>query len=118
MNMCDSDTLDSVLSTYGASKVGNLLDADLVVLNTCSVRAQSEQKAFSYIGRTEEFKRQNPNLKIVVIGCMAERLGYKIKKRFNSVDLIIGAKDIDNTALKIINLCFINNAVRQYIATL
>lgn len=113
MNMCDSDMLDSVLSTYGASKVDNLLDADVVVLNTCSVRAQSEQKAFSYIGRTEEFKRQNPDLKIVVMGCMAERLGCRIKKRFNSVDLIISAKNIDNAALKIINSCFINNAVKN-----
>jgi tRNA-2-methylthio-N6-dimethylallyladenosine synthase len=111
--MCDSDMLDSVLSTYGASKVDNLLDADVVVLNTCSVRAQSEQKAFSYIGRTEEFKRQNPDLKIVVMGCMAERLGCRIKKRFNSVDLIISAKNIDNAALKIINSCFINNAVKN-----
>jgi tRNA-2-methylthio-N6-dimethylallyladenosine synthase len=105
MNACDSDTLSSILLTYGALRVYNLLDADVVILNTCSVRTQSEQKAFSYIGRIEKFKRLNSNFKIIVIGCMAERLGYKIKKRFSSVDLVMGLNDINNIALKIINLC-------------
>jgi len=104
MNVCDSDMLGSVFSAYGASKVNNLSEADVVILNTCSVRAQAEQKAFSYLGRVKEFKQKNPCIKIVVIGCMAERLGTNIKKRFNSVDLIIGAKDIDNAALRIMNL--------------
>jgi tRNA-2-methylthio-N6-dimethylallyladenosine synthase len=114
MNICDSDTIDFSLSTiYGASKVTDVLYADVVILNTCSVRSQSEQKAFSYIGRLEEFKLQNPNLKIVIIGCMAERLGYKIKKRFSGVDLIIGSKDINITAFKIINLYFTNNYLKK-----
>ncbi|OEG71713.1 hypothetical protein ATZ36_13175 [Candidatus Endomicrobiellum trichonymphae] len=104
MNVCDSDMLGSVFSAYGASKVNNLSEADVVILNTCTVRAQAEQKAFSYLGRVKEFKQKNPCIKIVVIGCMAERLGTNIKKRFNSVDLIIGAKDIDNAALRIMNL--------------
>ncbi len=104
MNVCDSDMLDSVLSTYGASKVNNLSEADVIILNTCSVRAQSEQKAFSYLGRVKELKQKKPCIKIVVIGCMAERLGTNIKKHFNSVDLIIGAKDIDNAATRVMNL--------------
>jgi tRNA-2-methylthio-N6-dimethylallyladenosine synthase len=96
--------LGSIFSAYGASKVNNLSEADVIILNTCSVRAQAEQKAFSYLGRVEEFKRKKTCIKVVVIGCMAERLGANIKKRFNSVDLIIGAKDIDTTALRIVNL--------------
>jgi len=104
MNVCDSDMLGSIFSAYGASKVNNLSEADVIILNTCSVRAQAEQKAFSYLGRVEEFKRKKTCIKVVVIGCMAERLGANIKKRFNSVDLIIGAKDIDTTALRIVNL--------------
>jgi tRNA-2-methylthio-N6-dimethylallyladenosine synthase len=108
MNVCDSDMIGSVFSAYGASKVDNLSEADVVILNTCSVRAQAEQKAFSYLGRVKEFKQKKPHIKIVVIGCMAERLGPNIKKRFDSVDLIIGAKDIDNAALKIMNLFHTN----------
>ncbi|MDR1695463.1 MAG: tRNA (N6-isopentenyl adenosine(37)-C2)-methylthiotransferase MiaB, partial [Endomicrobium sp.] len=98
MNVCDSDSLGSALSAYGMSKTGVLTDADIVILNTCSVRAQAEQKAFSYLGRAEEYKARKPDVKIAVIGCMAERLGAKIKKRFKSVDLIVGAKDIDKAA--------------------
>ncbi|GHT04199.1 tRNA-2-methylthio-N(6)-dimethylallyladenosine synthase [Endomicrobiia bacterium] len=104
MNVCDSDMLVSIFSAYGASKANNLSEADVVILNTCSVRSQAEQKAFSYLGRVKEFKQKNPCIKIVVIGCMAERLGPNIKKRFSSVDLIIGAKDIGNAALKIMSL--------------
>ncbi|OEG71229.1 hypothetical protein ATZ36_15620 [Candidatus Endomicrobiellum trichonymphae] len=113
MNVCDSDMLDSVFLAYGASKVNNLSEADVVILNTCSVRAQSEQKAFSYLGRVKEFKQKKPCIKIVVIGCMAERLGHNIKKRFNSVDLIIGAKDIDNAALRIMNLFRTNYSAKK-----
>jgi tRNA-2-methylthio-N6-dimethylallyladenosine synthase len=113
MNVCDSDMLGSVFSAYGAAKVSNLSEADVVILNTCSVRAQAEQKAFSYLGRIKEFKKKNPRIKMVVIGCMAERLGPNIKKRFNSVDLIIGAKDIDNVALKIMNLLRTNYSVKE-----
>jgi tRNA-2-methylthio-N6-dimethylallyladenosine synthase len=105
MNMCESDKLGLALSTYGASKVNILQEANIVILNTCSVRAQSEQKAFSFLGRAEDFKLDNPNTKIIVIGCMAERIGSKIKLRFKSVDLIVGSKDIDNAALKIADLC-------------
>ncbi len=113
MNVCDSDALSSALSSYGASKVNTLADADIVILNTCSVRAQAEQKAFSFLGRAEDFKKKNPDVKIVVIGCMAQRLGSKIKKRFNTVDLIVGAKDIDNAALKILDLCAIDKQAKK-----
>jgi tRNA-2-methylthio-N6-dimethylallyladenosine synthase len=109
MNICESDKLGQTLSSYGILKVNILQKADIVILNTCSVRAQAEQKAFSFLGRAEEFKRENPNIKIVVIGCMAERIDHKIKHRFKSVNLIIGAKDVDNAALKIAGLCNISN---------
>jgi len=105
MNICDSDMISETLLSYGAARVNSLADADIVVLNTCSVRAQAEQKAFSFLGRAEDLKKEkNSKLKIVVIGCMAERLGIKIKKRFNTVDLIVGAKDIDNAAKLILKL--------------
>jgi tRNA-2-methylthio-N6-dimethylallyladenosine synthase len=114
MNVCDSDTLSETLLSYGAVKVGTLADADIVILNTCAVRAQAEQKAFSFLGRAEEFKKeQNPKIKIAVAGCMAQRLGSKIKKRFNNVDLIIGAKDIDGAALKILDLYDMKDASPQ-----
>jgi tRNA-2-methylthio-N6-dimethylallyladenosine synthase len=115
MNLCESEQLSFVLSTYGILKTNNIMDANAVILNTCSVRAQAEQKAFSYLGRLEKFKlNQKPDLKIIVVGCMAERLGSNIKNRFKSIDLIIdGTKDINNVALKIINLCSVNTVVMK-----
>ncbi|MDR1087370.1 MAG: tRNA (N6-isopentenyl adenosine(37)-C2)-methylthiotransferase MiaB [Endomicrobium sp.] len=109
MNICESDKLGQALSSYGILKVNVLQKADIVILNTCSVRSQAEQKAFSFLGRAEEFKKENLNIKIVVVGCMAERIGHKIKHRFKSVNLIIGAKDIDNAALRIADLCNVSN---------
>jgi tRNA-2-methylthio-N6-dimethylallyladenosine synthase len=111
MNVCDSDMISEILLSYGAAKVNAMADADIVILNTCAVRAQAEQKAFSFLGRAEDFKKEhNPNLKIVVVGCMAQRLGAKIKRRFNTVDLIVGAKDIDNAAQLIIKLAMRNES--------
>ncbi|MDR3306730.1 MAG: tRNA (N6-isopentenyl adenosine(37)-C2)-methylthiotransferase MiaB [Endomicrobium sp.] len=115
MNVCESDKLGLALSTYGALKVDVLQEADVVILNTCSVRAQAEQKAFSFLGRAEEFKQENPGVKIVVVGCMAERIGSKIKRRFKNVDLIVGAKDIDNAILKIADLCNIDYSLLRKI---
>ncbi|AKL97853.1 tRNA (N6-isopentenyl adenosine(37)-C2)-methylthiotransferase MiaB [Endomicrobium proavitum] len=104
MNICDSDALSETLKSAGAIKVSALTDADIAIINTCSVRAQAEQKAYSWLGRAEEFKKENPHVKIAVIGCMAERIAPKIKRRFKSVNLIIGSKKIDNAAAKILQL--------------
>jgi tRNA-2-methylthio-N6-dimethylallyladenosine synthase len=104
MNVCDSDAVSLSLSSCGAVKTNFLSEADVVILNTCSVRAQAEQKAFSWLGRAEELKSSKKDLKVVVIGCMAQRLGDKIKKRFKSADLIIGAKNIDEAAKQILQL--------------
>jgi tRNA-2-methylthio-N6-dimethylallyladenosine synthase len=115
MNASDSNKLSYILSTtYGGLKVNNILDADVVILNTCSVRAQAEQKAFSYLGRLEWTKQhKNPNIKIVVIGCMTERLGVKISHRFKNVDLLVGTEDIDNIIIKIVDLCNINITAKK-----
>jgi tRNA-2-methylthio-N6-dimethylallyladenosine synthase len=104
MNVCDSDAVSLSLSAGGAQKTDVLAAADVVILNTCSVRAQAEHKAYSWLGRAEELKAVKKDLKIIVTGCMAQRLGEKIKKRFKGVDLVIGAKDIDTAARKILGL--------------
>jgi tRNA-2-methylthio-N6-dimethylallyladenosine synthase len=112
MNICESEKLGFALLAYGASKASSFVAADIIILNACCVRSQAEQKAFSYLGRLEEFKLEKSNVKIVVVGCMAERLGTKLKQRFKSVDLIIGAKETDSIALKIVNL-YGNNTLKR-----
>jgi hypothetical protein len=90
MNVCESDTLSRALIDKGAIKIDNYSEADIVILNTCSVRAQAEQKAFSFLGRVEDVKKVNKSLKVIVMGCMAERIRDKIYRRFKGVDLVVG----------------------------
>jgi tRNA-2-methylthio-N6-dimethylallyladenosine synthase len=77
------------------------------------VRAQADQKAFSFLGRAQELKQKKTSIKIAVIGCMAQRIGEKIKKRFSCVDLIIGAKENEGAALKILNLCSMKTPLKK-----
>jgi tRNA-2-methylthio-N6-dimethylallyladenosine synthase len=109
MNVNESNAISKELEIRGAIAADNYQDADAIILNTCSVRSQAEQKAFSFLGRVQEVKEKNKNLKIAVIGCMAERIADKIKKRFNFVDLIIGAKDNKNAVSKILKLFSMQN---------
>jgi tRNA-2-methylthio-N6-dimethylallyladenosine synthase len=110
MNISESEKIASELSAFGCISAQNIGEADLIILNTCSVRAQAEQKAFSFLGRAQELKKKNKNIKIAVIGCMAERLGAKIKSRFKSADLIIGSLNGGDAALKIMEMFSIRQA--------
>jgi len=101
MNVCQSDMLDGGLASFGAVKTADINEADIVILNTCSVRAQAEQKAYSFLGRAQELKNIKPSIKIAVMGCMAQRLGTKIQKRFKCVDLLIGTSESENACQKI-----------------
>ncbi|MDR2709337.1 MAG: tRNA (N6-isopentenyl adenosine(37)-C2)-methylthiotransferase MiaB [Elusimicrobiota bacterium] len=114
MNICQSDEISKELNSKGLIKVLDRESADIIILNTCSVRAQAEQKAFSFLGRVCDLKQKNEAVKIIVIGCMAQRMKSKIKKRFKQVDLIIGTDretpEIVNQILQLIN---INNEVES-----
>ncbi|MDR0915280.1 MAG: tRNA (N6-isopentenyl adenosine(37)-C2)-methylthiotransferase MiaB [Endomicrobium sp.] len=92
MNVYESEMLNMYLLNYGLLKVQNIRNANIVIVNTCSVRKHAEQKAFSYLGRLIKYK----NNKIIVIGCMAEHLQLQLKKRFKNIDLIIGRNDTNN----------------------
>jgi tRNA-N(6)-(isopentenyl)adenosine-37 thiotransferase enzyme MiaB len=98
MNANDSDLIAGHLLRQGFSSSDDPKKADLIILNTCSVRQQAEHKAASFLGRLEPLKKKNKDLKIVVAGCMAERAGKELQKRFPIVDLVIGAKKIGNFA--------------------
>ncbi|MDR3111983.1 MAG: tRNA (N6-isopentenyl adenosine(37)-C2)-methylthiotransferase MiaB [Elusimicrobiota bacterium] len=103
MNENESFDLAETLSHSGILQAKTLQEANIVILNTCSVRAQAEQKAFSFLGRAERIKKENSSVKIIVIGCMAQRIPDKIKKRFKNIDFIAGTKEA-NLAEKILKL--------------
>lgn len=95
MNVNDSEKIAGIFmeSGYGESESGS--QADVIVLNTCSIRQRAEQKFFSELGRLKDAKKNNPKLRIAVAGCIARQEGEKIIKRFPYVDYVFGPDNID-----------------------
>ncbi len=98
MNKHDSLRIEEVLRSAGHEPVSSVAAADLVVLNTCSVRDKAEQKIRSEVGRLALIKRRRPELTIVVAGCMARQHSEKLIKSMPAVDLVIGPDNIGELA--------------------
>src|SRR3972149_6800860 len=90
MNEHDSEKIAGILEDLGFSKADEPGEADLILLNTCSIREKAEQKVFSDIGRLKKFKIQNSRLKIGICGCIAQREKERIIERAPEVDLVFG----------------------------
>lgn len=99
MNFSDSEIVASILSEQGYNTTQNLEDADLVLVNTCSIRDKAEQTVRKRLKYYDKVKDKNPNMKVGVLGCMAERLKTKFLEEEKIVDLVVGPdayKDIPN----------------------
>ncbi len=96
MNKADSDRLEGVFREKGYGITGDKDKAGIIVYNTCSVREHAEQKAMSHLGRLKFAKRKNPDLKVCVVGCMAQRMQDEIKERLNHVDIVAGPTELYN----------------------
>ncbi|RJQ49885.1 MAG: tRNA (N6-isopentenyl adenosine(37)-C2)-methylthiotransferase MiaB [Nitrospiraceae bacterium] len=96
MNVHDSEKMAGILSEAGMSHSNHFNNADVIVLNTCSIREKAEQKFYSELGRLETVKKNNPKLKIAVAGCIAQQKGDALLKRFPYVDFIFGPDNINN----------------------
>jgi tRNA-2-methylthio-N6-dimethylallyladenosine synthase len=94
MNIYDSEQIAIQLAATGYQQTSSLEKADLVVLNTCTVRAKAEQKAFSFLGRLARLKKKKPGLIVAVGGCVAQQEGAKILKRVPHLDLVFGTQTI------------------------
>ncbi|HBG49544.1 MAG TPA: tRNA (N6-isopentenyl adenosine(37)-C2)-methylthiotransferase MiaB [Cyanobacteria bacterium UBA9971] len=95
MNKSDSEKILGILETQGYKETTLKEEADLLVMNTCSIRAASENKAFSHLGIWKKLKKANPDIKIAVCGCIAQQTKEKIFKRAPQVDLIFGTHNIE-----------------------
>ena len=95
MNVLDSELVLGQLRAHGYESVDSRDDADVIIYNTCSVREHAEQKVWSRLGELRERKRAEPGLVIGVIGCMAERDGTNIFKKFPQVDVLCGPGELD-----------------------
>jgi tRNA-2-methylthio-N6-dimethylallyladenosine synthase len=98
MNERDSEMISSQLQRAGHELTDNEKMADVVILNTCSVREQAEIKALGKAGYLARRKRTNPNFKIGIVGCMAENLGEKLFKLNGAIDFVIGPKRLHELA--------------------
>jgi tRNA-2-methylthio-N6-dimethylallyladenosine synthase len=95
MNVADSDRMTALLERAGGEAVARPEEADLVLLNTCSVREKPELKVYSRLGELRKLKRSNPDLLLGVCGCQAQREGEAILKHAPYVDLVIGTANVD-----------------------
>jgi len=99
MNFSDSEIVASILTNQGYNTTHQLEDADLVLVNTCSIRDKAEQTVRKRLEKYNAVKQINPNMKIGVLGCMAERLKSKFLEEEQMVDLVVGPdayKDLPN----------------------
>ena len=99
MNFSDSEIVASILANQGYNTTQNLEEADLVLVNTCSIRDKAEQTVRKRLEQYNAVKKINPSMKVGVLGCMAERLKEKFLDEEKIVDMVVGPdayKDIPN----------------------
>lgn len=96
MNVHDSEQIRFYLEKLGMIATEKLEDADVVVLNTCAIRENAHDKVIGYLGRCKHLKKENPELIIVVMGCMAGQVDVveDLQKNHKYIDLIIGTNNI------------------------
>ena len=95
MNEYDSARmLDLLKESQGAELVDSAEEADLLLLNTCSIREKAQEKVFHQLGRWRNLKEAKPNLKIAVGGCVASQEGEAIGKRAPFVDVVFGPQTL------------------------
>lgn len=99
MNFSDSEIVASILYENGYNTTQNLEDADLVLVNTCSIRDKAEQTIRKRLEKYNAVKKINPTMKVGVLGCMAERLKSQFLEEEKIVDMVVGPdayKDLPN----------------------
>lgn len=91
MNLSDTEIVRGLLNKNGLSLTNDIKEADVILVNTCSVREHAEQRVYGRLGEYRSLKKRKPDLIIGILGCMAERLRSKLhSEKSNGVDLIVG----------------------------
>ncbi|MBN2127985.1 MAG: tRNA (N6-isopentenyl adenosine(37)-C2)-methylthiotransferase MiaB [Sedimentisphaerales bacterium] len=97
MNKLDTALVAAALKDAGYGLTDDVRDADVVLINTCSVREHAEERVFSHLGHLKHARKHRPNLVVGVIGCMAQRLGERLLEH-ESVDVVCGPTQIPQVA--------------------
>lgn len=113
MNEYDSNKMSDVLKhSHGLTLTQDALEADVLLINTCSIREKAQEKLFHQLGRWRKLKQKNPNLVIGVGGCVASQEGELILKRAPYVDMIFGPQTLHRLPT------LLNNALRDKTASI
>lgn len=96
MNTADSEEMMLALAARGCIVCEDLNKADIVLINTCTIREHAEHKALSLLGRLRKWKEEKAGRLIIFAGCAAQRLGLSVRNKFPQVDIVCGAKNIDD----------------------
>lgn len=96
MNEHDSERMAGLLKFQGYTLTENPEEADIILVNTCSIRDKAEQKAYSKLGRYAGLKKARPDLIVGMAGCVAQQEGRKVFERYPWVDLVFGSANIPN----------------------
>lgn len=108
-NVRDEETMSGILSWAGMQKVTNPEDSDIIIINTCAVRENAEDKVYGEIGSLKGLKTRNPKLLIAICGCMIQQphIVDRISEKYRYVDLLFGTHNIHNL-LNLINSVYVN----------
>ena len=90
MNKADSERMAGILEDMGFEWSENPNQADLILYNTCTIRDNAEQKVYSYLGKQAKRKHQQPQLTLIVAGCVAQQEGETLLRRVPELDLVMG----------------------------
>jgi tRNA-2-methylthio-N6-dimethylallyladenosine synthase len=105
MNVADSEIIMGILKNYGFQVTKELQDANVVLINTCSVRENAEQRIYGRLGSFKPLKDRKPELVVGILGCMAERLRKDLIEEKKIVDLVVGPDEYRRLP-EIIDLAF------------
>lgn len=96
MNLRDSETMAGLLESMGYTRAERMEDADIVLFNTCAVRANPENRLYGNIGEFKRLKEKNPNLILGVAGCMVQQKSHaaRLEEDYPQVDLVFGTHNI------------------------
>jgi len=90
MNKADSERMAGILEDMGFEWSEDPNQADLILYNTCTIRDNAEQKVYSYLGRQAKRKQEEPDLTLIVAGCVAQQEGAALLRRVPELDLVMG----------------------------
>ena len=90
MNVADSEVVASILKNEGYEICNDASEADLILINTCSIRDNAEKKVLARGRELQAIKKKKPHLRIGIIGCMAERLNETLFEKLTDIDLLAG----------------------------